>query len=216
MRKDERGLTIVELLIAISIFSVVSASMYTLVFSLRRSSEQTRSIAQVSQEARRGLNRMVRDTREGDAIVAIDNDLSDNRASYTVQVDFDANNAITTSGVNGSGDAEQLTYEFNRSAKTLTLNGEILMRGVDCLSTCVPFTYSSSRFQYDWNADGIVTWGELDEAGCAARGSFAVGNCDLTLNVEMSEVGLVDYAFKVVDGTSTESFYAQAQMRNKR
>ncbi|HEU4480267.1 MAG TPA: prepilin-type N-terminal cleavage/methylation domain-containing protein [Actinomycetota bacterium] len=217
MSRSERGYTIVEVLVAMALFSVVTTTFYYLLFAVRESSGTATSVSNVSQEARQGLNRMVRDTREASELVAVDTNISDNKVSYTIDVDFDGNNVITTSGPNTGGDAERLTFAFNKLTGTITLNGEVLAEGIECpTAACEIFRYSSNRLQFDWTPDGVVTWDELDEAGCAARGSYSVGNCNDLFDSELSEISNVDIALKVRDGDSVSDFYVQAQLRNMR
>jgi prepilin-type N-terminal cleavage/methylation domain-containing protein len=128
-RGAQDGYTFVEVLVALTVFSAVSAGIFGVMISATRSSETTRRVAGVSEQARLGLNRMVRDTREGSAIDSVAAD----RNSFEVHVDFDGNNAITPlPDTNSLGDFEELTYSFDPATKTLRLNGEVLVSGVEC------------------------------------------------------------------------------------
>ena len=215
--RDERGFAMIELLVTIVLLAIVTTGAYMVLFSLNRASTTTRNVAQVSQEARLSFNRMVRDTRQGRAIDAVDTNITDDgKISYTVLVDFDGNNVITRPSPNPQGDYEALTYQFDQNAKTVTLNGEVLMRGAECADpTCEVFSYSSSQMQYDWDKDGVVTTEELDAAGCPLHGNPSIGNCNNTLDVELSLISNVDFAFQIRSGDSTTEFFVQAQLRNK-
>jgi prepilin-type N-terminal cleavage/methylation domain-containing protein len=215
--RDERGFAMIELLVTIVLLAIITTGAYMVLFSLNRASTTTRNVAQVSQEARLSFNRMVRDTRQGRAIDAVDTNITDDgKVSFTVLVDFDGNNVITRPSPNSSGDYEALTYQFDQSAKTVTLNGEVLMRGAECADpTCEVFSYSSSQMQYDWDKDGVVTTEELDAAGCPLHGNPSVGNCNNTLDVELSLISNVDFAFQIRSGDATSEFFVQAQLRNK-
>ena len=160
---------------------------------------------------------MVRDTRQGRAISAVDTNLADDgKVSFTVLVDFNQDNVITQPSPNPEGDYEALTYEFDQEAKTVTLNGEILMRGAGCAEPeCEVFQYSSSQMQYDWDKDGVVTTDELDEAGCPLHGNPSIGNCNNILDVELDLISNVDFLFSIRMGDSSEAFANQAQLRNK-
>ena len=215
--RDESGFAMIELLVTIVLLAIVTTGAYMVLFSLNRSSTTARNVASVSQEARLSFNRMVRDTRQGRAIDAVDTNITDDgKVSYTVLVDFDGNNVISRPSPNPSGDYEALTYTFDRDAKTVTLNGEVLMRGAECVdATCAVFKYSSSQMQYDWDKDGVVTTAELDAAGCPLHGNPSIGNCNNTLDVELSLISNVDFAFQIRSGDSTTKFFVQAQLRNK-
>ncbi|HEX2294784.1 MAG TPA: type II secretion system protein [Actinomycetota bacterium] len=214
-RSDRQaGFTLVEILVTITIFSAVSAGIFGVMLSATRSSETTRRIAGVSEQARLGLNRMVRDTREGSAIDSVSAD----RNSFEVHVDFDGNNVITPlPATNSLGDLEELTYTFDPVSKTLRLNGEILVKGVECardtLGNCLPaFSFGSNRLEFDTNKNGITSWEELD----SAPATYGVGNGDGQLNWELPLISNVSFALRVQDGTAQRDFYAEAQLRNQR
>jgi prepilin-type N-terminal cleavage/methylation domain-containing protein len=215
--RNERGFAMIELMVTIVLLAIVTTGAYMVLFSLNEASTKTRNVAQVSQEARLSFNRMVRDTRQGRGIDAVDTNITDDgKVSYTVLVDFDGNNVISQPSPNPSGDYEALTYEFDRDAKTVTLNGEVLMRGAECAEpTCTVFSYSSSQMQYDWDENGVVTMEELDAAGCPLHGNPTIGNCNNTLDVELALISNVDFAFQISSGNSSAEFFVQAQLRNK-
>jgi hypothetical protein len=204
-------------MVTLVLLAIVTTGAYMVLFSLNRASTTTRNVAGVSQEARLSLNRMVRDTRQGRAISAVDTNLADDgKVSFTVLVDFNQDNVITQPSPNPEGDYEALTYEFDQEAKTVTLNGEILMRGAGCAEPeCEVFQYSSSQMQYDWDKDGVVTTDELDEAGCPLHGNPSIGNCNNILDVELDLISNVDFLFSIRMGDSSEAFANQAQLRNK-
>lgn len=211
---EEGGFTLVEVLVAMTIFSAVCAGLFGILFSATRSSETTRRIAGVSEQARLGLNRMVRDTREGTAIDSVATDLN----SFEVHVDFDGNNVITPPpATNSLGDIEELTYTYDPASKTLRLNGEILVDGVECArdtaNNCLPaFSFGSNRLEFDTDKNGVTSWQELD----AAPATYGVGNGDGQLNWELPLISNVSFALRVQDGTARRDFYAEAQLRNQR
>jgi prepilin-type N-terminal cleavage/methylation domain-containing protein len=215
-RATEQGFTLVEMLVAVFIFSLVTFGMYQLLFSATRASRFSRDVVRTSEGARLGFNRLVRDTREGSGIK------SPSATSFTVEIDFDGSQTIEATPLDPVGSYESITFTFNPAAGgrgTITATGggvtEVLMDGVDCVrkadNTCNPvFTYRASRLEYDSNSDGITSQAELDVAA-------GVGNNNGSL--DGSELGLVDtvaFALRVSQDRSTETFYAQAQLRNLR
>lgn len=210
----EQGFTLVEILVAMTIFAAVSAGIFGMMFSATKSSRDTRRIAGVSEQARLGFNRMARDTREGSAIDSVAADLN----TFEVHVDFDGNNVITPlPGTNTLGDVEELTYTYDPATKTLRLNGEVLVDGVECArdsaGACVPaFSFGSNRLEFDTNKDGVTSWEELD----AAPATYGVGNGDGQLNWELPLISNVSFALQVKDGTAQRDYYAEAQLRNQR
>ena len=213
--REENGFTLVEILVSLTIFAALAAGIFGVLFSATRSSETTRRIAGVSEQARLGLNRMVRDTREGSSIDSVAADLN----TFEVHVDFDGNNVITPlPATNAMGDVEELTYTFDPVSKTLRLNGEVLVKGVECArdsaGSCLPaFSFGSNRLEFDTTPkDGVTSWQELDQADP----TYGVGNGDGQLNFELALISNVSFALRVQDGTAKRDFYAEAQLRNQR
>jgi hypothetical protein len=175
--------------------------------SVVRGSDDSRSVAAVSEEARVGLNRMVRDTREGSELTAASGN------SFTVRVDFE----------NDGLGPQNLT--FAKVGNEIRLDGEELVDGIDCLRSgdspsnpCQQdvFVFTSDRLQYDWNKNGITTWQELDASASSAHGVVGIGNNDGVLNVELEFLSNVTIAVSVSDGDAQSRFIAEAQLRNRR
>lgn len=195
------------------LFAVVSVGFYTVMFSVSSGSDRTTSVSGVSQEARLGFNRLVRDTREGQAL------RSAQSSSYSVDIDFNGNGSIQPTPADPSGDYERVRFQFNPSSNrrgTVTLNGEVLMRGVDCLrdgsGNCRQpvFTYSSGRLEYDSNKNGSVSAGEIDQAP-------GVGNNNGALDGdELGFISEVTIAMQVTEDEATSEFFTQVQLRNQR
>lgn len=213
---NEAGFTLTEMLVTMFLLSLAVSTFMGVMFSVSRGAERSRDVVRVSEEARLGFNRMVRDTREGREIIAADS------TSYRVQIDFNADGVITPApNPNPAGDYEDLTFEWNETALSVRINGEVLMREVDCLrnasNLCESevFTYTSDRFEYDWNADGVVTWEELDDA--PLHGVVGVGNANGVLDgSEFPFLSNVTYSFQLRDDSADSKFYTEAQLRNLR
>ena len=207
----EAGFTLVEVLVTLTVFAVASTAIYSLLLSVASGSRTSRSLVKTSEEARLGFNRMVRDTREGERLIAA------TPQGYTVQVDFNGDGIIQATPSDPSGDYERLEFAYQPAtggAGTITLNGEVLMAGVDCLRTSSGscrqdvFRYLSNRLEYDLNGDGVTTWQELDAS--------SAGNNDGQLNTELPLVSNIIFALRVTQGSVKSAFTAEAQMRNER
>ena len=219
MAERERGFSLVELLVAISLFAIMSTAFYQVLFSAADGSDTVDNIARVSEEARLGFNRMVRDTREADHVSG------PSANSFTVGIDFNTDNVIAPSPpADQLGSYETLTFTFDAVAGTVTVTTgggapitETLMTGVSCVhdaaNNCEPaFTYASSRLEFDTNpVDGVTSAAELDAA--PSIGNNNLGNWSLT---EASFIDRVTFALRVTKGSSATDFHADAQLRNKR
>lgn len=216
MRLDrEEGFTLIELLVAIGLFAIVSVAFYTAMFSGVQGGNTTRSVVQISAEARNGFNRMVRDTREAQRL------LDATATSYNVRVDFngDGNYDNPTAPNPGAtppyagGDFENLTFRYDASDGTIRLNDQVLMAGVRPINGEV-FGYSSNILEYDWNGDGVTEWRELDVA--PTRGVSGVGNNNGVLDsAEWPFISSVHYSIRVTEGERTSDFFTEAELRNR-
>lgn len=216
--ENDSGFTLIELLVTLGLFSVLATGFYQVLFSGMAGSQTARSVVEISQEARLGFNRMVRDTREGDTLGCLPPaDPCPASTSYNVKVNF--NGDASYQNPNSQGDYESLTFAFNAAANTITINGETLIGGVEQIPGQDVFSYSSHRLEYDWNGDGVTTWQELDDA--PNHGVIGVGNNNraTTSGPDAAEIGLVSYvsyAFNVRSDDRVSAFYARAQLRNIR
>lgn len=191
--RSESGFTLVEILVAFALFSILSISFYAVVFSAVRGSGTSRSVARVSEEARLGLNRMVRDTREAERIV--DQDISGGVESYSIRVDFNRDGDSADAG-------ETEEFIFTESTEEITLNGDVLVRGVEKINAGTPvFSFSSNLLEYDTNADGVAS---LSEVSTAEGGDV------------YPYLSNVTFALAVTDGDQRTTFRTEAQLRNRR
>lgn len=210
-QRDESGFTLVETLFTIAIFSIVATSFYQVLFTQSRGADITRRVTQLTDEARLGFNRMVRDTREGDYLAAA------GANSFTVHVNYDGDGAYENP--NEAGDYEVLTYAYDAAARTITLNGSVLMTNVYPVNHPLTpaqdvFTYSSNNLEYDWGGDGRTTWSDLDQA--STYGVTGVGDSSGTLTAaEVPHLTTVAFALSVGTGDQVTAFHAKAQMRNR-
>ena len=241
--RDDGGYTLVEVMVAISLFSIISIGFYQVMFSGVTGSETARDVSRISEEARLGFNRMVRDTREtaGHCFGATDPSCGLVRAtatSYEVEIDF-----------NGDGDVdydqdEYLRYSFDAVAGTIsvealaadetTLEGpDVLVEGVEQIDPdgvsgpLLPedvFQYTSNHLEYDYlptgAPDGVTTSAEIDTP---PAGVSDVGDGDGVLDGrgddnprEVLYISNIIYSFNVRQNERVSTFYAEASMRNRR
>ena len=207
IREQERGFTLIELLVVVSLLSIVLIAMYQVLFSGVRSTDTTRVLVDVSEEARAGFNRMVRDTREAERITAV----ADDGSSFTVEIDFDGDEVT---------DVEE-TFTWDAGTETVTLRDEsapageteVLMDGVVPPAGVPAFSFSSNDLEWDTiTNDGISDLDEIS-AGLADEGDgidsdelFYITNVTFNLVVTSEDADIV----------RDSDFVAEAQLRNSR
>ena len=213
-RSEESGYSLVEVLVAMFVFALVSTGFYQVLIVQTRSLDVTRSKSRIGEEARMAFNRMVRDAREADLFSAAAAD----GTSFTIKVNYNADGLYQNPTLDG--DNEILTYAYDATTNKITLNGEELMSGVKPAAGHQMFSFTSNALEYDWpvppatTGDGTTTWQELDEASCPARGVTGVGNCNNTLDVgEFPH--LTGVVFAISDLDDRTKFFATAQLRNR-
>ena len=213
MRRDafnESGMSLIEMLVAMLVFAAVSVGFYQVVISQSKAADATRSVSKISQEARAGFDRLVRDVREADMISAA----SPTGDSFTIKVNY--NGDAYYQNPNPQGDAEVLAFAYDATNKNITLNGEVLMASVEPVDAKLMFSFSDDVLDYDWDNNGVTTWQEVDQSSCTAHGVTGVGNCNNTLDAgEFPHLTTVTFAIRGREGTRTTDFYATAQMRNR-
>ncbi|MGH2556237.1 MAG: PulJ/GspJ family protein [Actinomycetota bacterium] len=205
MRRDQEGFTLIEVLVVSALLSIVTVSFYQVAFSGVRGSDVAGDVVTISEEARLGLNRMIRDTREAEVLV------SASATSFTVQGDFDRDGTVEPTPTPGGhpAEAEELTYAFDAAARTVTLNGEILFEGVEQIGSTSVVRYFSNNLRYDANGDGVTDESEINA-------SVGNGNTVLDLAEERALVTDVLFTFAVRSGDRVTEFNGKAQMRNRR
>jgi prepilin-type N-terminal cleavage/methylation domain-containing protein len=198
--RGQSGFTMIEVLIAMALLAIVATTMYQLMFSAVRSTDEAEDIVRTSEEARLGLNRMTRDTREGQVF-----DLSASDNTYSVQVDFDGDGSYA----NTPGNYEVLEFKYSWAQRAILLNGEVLVRGAEPIGSTATtegdpavFSFTSNNLQYDANLDGITTGNELTGADLDSEDPTLYSN--------------VEFAFQVRTGRQVTEFYGRAQLRNRR
>lgn len=210
---DERGFTLVEMLVATFIFLILTGALFGAVLAMSNGVRSTRELNDLNEEARVMLNRMTRELREAKRIHAATNPAgttfdANGNVSVTFDVDFNGNNISEPY----ADDPERLTYTYDRANKQVTLQaaGEsfpVLAANVSSFK----FTYTSRLYTLDTSPkDGVVTWRELD-----ADTSGAYGNNNGVLDQELEYIDSVAIEFAVFTGTRRQDYRTQVDLRNR-
>jgi prepilin-type N-terminal cleavage/methylation domain-containing protein len=206
----EQGFTLIELLVAMLLMAAVSMGFYEVMMSGARNSRTAESLAHVSGEARVGLNRLLRETRE--AMTLTDAAVDGN--SYQIKADPDGDGAGSPYYLRFTRDGDELKMFQSLSAGGAAVDEAVLVTGItpQAGSTAI-FSFSSHLLEYDANSDGTVTWLELDQAGCKPL-LPPPGDCHSDLSAaEFPNLSRVAYAFDIRDGDAEGAFVGEANIR---
>lgn len=229
LEQAQDGFSLVELLVGLAIFSIVAAGFMAVMFSVARSTDATSDSVRISEEARLGLNRLVRDVREAGWIDLSSTNPAVPHDSFTVKIDYNGDGAYTNpaSGT-AQGSYEIVTYTYDDPGNRITLTApgtgtETLVTGVDCVrdtnGVCKGpvFSFTSNRLEYDWSGDGVTTLQELDQAACNGVTTLdtTCGNNTL-VEKELATVANVNVAIALTAGGRKSDYYGEAQLRNRR
>jgi prepilin-type N-terminal cleavage/methylation domain-containing protein len=110
----ERGFTLVELLVAMTLFLVLSAVVLTAMITLSKGLDRTRLSSDVSAEARVALERMAREVRQAKSLE------SPTATAMTVNVDFDGSGVIDGT----LADPEKITYAYDASTDSIAMTAK--------------------------------------------------------------------------------------------
>ena len=207
----DRGVTLVEVLVAMGLFSLLGTLLLGLAVSTSKVTDDTRMLTNVNEESRLVMERLTRELRQASVITTVHLPATTtDTTALTFWTDFDGD---TVRDLNAA-DPEVLTYRWDpvTSGLTLTANdasGTAVTRPV--LAAIVSkFTLGlrSSKWQYDVNADGSTTWQELDAAG--------VGNGNQTPDgQELDNIDLVELSMTVLDGAHAQTYRTKVDLRNR-
>ena len=217
----EGGFTLVEMLVAMFIFSIVAALFGTLVTTSASSVEVTRQSNDLNEQARLAVNRISRELRQATEIQDVTY-TGTQITGLTFDVDFNGNGVIDTN----PSDPERLTYCWDQPGGRLMLtpytgatqpcaNPDALpMLSSDVSDLAIDLRASDWQFDAACSGtpDGIVTWQELD---CAPL-SAGVGNQNGQLDtIELRKINGIGITLTVLQGARQQVYKTQVELRNK-
>lgn len=203
----EGGFSLAELMVAMTLFVLVSGLMFSVVMSGSRVVTTTRTYNDLNEEARVMINRMSRELREAKEIAAVvDPGTGDGHDGITFNVDFNGDGTIQADAV----DPETLIYQYDPVAKKVTLKAGGF--AYDVLATNVTrfrLDFSSSAgYAYDTNADGTTTWEEIDQ-------TVGVGDSDGVLDwAELQYIDSVTIRVTLFEGKHRQDYRTTIDLRN--
>lgn len=206
------GFTLIEMLVAMGIFSMLMIMVMATVLSINRATTTTEQYTNMNEQARIAFERLTRELRQASNIEAVTlPSTPGGDTAITFDVDFNGNGVIDTT----AADPEVLTYRYDSAKQSLTLtandaSGTAVTRPIlaDQVSA-FSMQFRSSLWQYDTNGDGVTDWTELD----AAPG---VGNQNGILDApELAKIDMVAIDMTVMDGPHKQTYETQVDLRNR-
>lgn len=205
------GFSLVEVLVAMGLFSVVGSLLLGLALSTSEVAEDTRTLANVNEESRLAMERMSRELRQASSVTSVEFSPT---TAITFWTDFDGDGAQDLN----AADPEVLTYRWNPATKRFTLtandaSGTAVTRPV-LAANVSGFTLGlrSSEWQYDGSiatspADGATSWQEID---------YAIGNRNGAPDgAELEHIDSVDLSMTVLDGARAQTYTTRVDLRNR-
>lgn len=232
---DDEGFTLVELLMAMALFSVLGVMVLTTVLSTGRIADNSSTYNDLNEEARNVLNRFSREMREAQRIDGVVNAVGPGYSasadtSVTLSVDFDGDGTIEPS----AADPEVLTYTYQRAQRRLVLTAagstvpvlagnvetfklsyyarisDSARLGLDGLTTASGGTCGS--VPVGAVKDGELTWPELD-----ADPTRKHGDCSGALGAaELPYLNSVGVELTVLKAPRQQHYRTRIDLRNNR
>ena len=241
----EDGFTLVELLVAISIFLVLSAAVFSMLSSTVKTVNDVRSITNLTEEARLATERITRELRQagcqgkleitglepcdtlplpGRSTSAIQNAhlpvSATDYTSLTLGVDFNGDHVLDGDAV----DPEIFTYRFNPGSGQLTLtsndpSGTAVTRPILAANvTALTLTFTSSLWAYDTSAPSTSA-PETSGYGITdwtEIDASSVGNKNHIFDSgEFSKIDAVGVTIQLLDGARTQTYTTRVDLRNQ-
>ncbi|MCA1839674.1 MAG: type II secretion system protein J [Actinomycetota bacterium] len=214
--RDDAGFTLIEVLIAMFLFAILTTVLFTVVLSSANTLTSIRTTTDLNEEARLVMNRMSRELRESENIISVTNpdgpsfDPNATSTAITFDVDFNGNGLIEPN----ASDSERLTYNYDRPNRRLLLQTSsqtlpILANNVEAFK----LTYTSRNYDCDQNKDGTVTWLEVDQAPSPCPAS--AGNSNSLLDVELNNINSLTIELTVLTGAKQQDYRTQIDLRNQ-
>ena len=205
------GFTLVELLVASSIFLVLSTLVFSMLSSTAGTVDQVRSVTNLTEEARVATERLTRELRQASSI--IDAHLPANSADYTsvtFGVDFNGNKLLDADAV----DPEIVTYKFDPATEQLTFStndtsGSTVTRPILAANiTAFELSFTSSLWEHDTNGNGVTEWTEIDGS--------VIGNGNGIFDAaEFKTVDSIGITIRLLEGSHAQTYMTRVDLRNQ-
>lgn len=186
--RQEHGFSLVEMLVAILILTVIMAGMFSFLWGASTHWQTGKNSAEMTDNARSGLNRMTREIRQAANVTSA----QANQLSFSVN--FGTGAEVITYGYSpGAGGAPGQVWR-----STSAIPG-VQVTLVDSVQN-VQFTYYGNDYKCDSDGNGVVTWTELQ--ACSMNPASKIARVDISLTMQTGK-------------ESNQIFTDQAWLRNR-
>lgn len=210
----DAGVSLVEVLVGMGLFGLLSTLLLGFVLGTSKVTDDTRQLAGVNEESRLAMERLTRELREANAVLALELPATpSDGTALTFWTDFNGNKV---QDLNAS-DPEVLTYRWEPSTKRLTLtandaDGNAVTRPVLAANVSdFRVDLFSSLWAYDTSNNSLpTTWLELDAAGPPIGNGNSIPDL-----AELERIDLVSASITVLDGAHAQTYRTQVDLRNR-
>lgn len=212
-RARDAGFTMIELLVGMVLTAILGTLVLGSALGVRQVADDARLNSELTADVRRAMERLVRELRQAGTIDQVDLPANSTApTAITFWADFDNDGARDVD----AADPEVLTYRYAPASGQITLTvNDALGNAVTTpilAENVTTFTLSlrSSQWQYDRDADGIVTWSELDLAAAPVGNSN--GKPD---GAELARIDSVVLSVSVYRDGRRQEYRTQVDFRNR-
>ena len=201
--RQDAGFTMIELLVAMTLLSLLSSIVLTFVLASTTSAQNAQVSTSLTDQARVSLNRLTRELRQAKSIDAV-HPTGVGSQGLTVSIDFNGNGTIEPS----AADPEQLTYCLvGQSLSMRAGSTDCSAPGFDALSNAVVSAFTVEYLSsHNANGAGLRTWQQLD----------AVGNANGQLDAaELARIDSLRLTLVAKGSGHTQSFQTTVDLRNR-
>lgn len=206
----DAGFSLVEVLVAMTLFGVLSSLLLGLAVSTGKVTDDVRALTNINEESRLAVERLSRELRQASQVTAVSLPPAA-QTSITFWTDFDGNGAQDLN----AADPEILTYRWDPATNRLSLtvndaSGTSVTRPLLAANvSALTLDLRSSEWQFDADGNGQTTWQELDviESGGNANG--------VPDGAELLKLDLIGVTMTVLDGPRAQTYTTRVDLRNR-
>jgi Tfp pilus assembly protein PilW len=194
-RLDQTGTSVVELMVTSAIFMVVLATLLGMLISLTRADKRAQSLANNVDAVRRTTERVARDVRAANPLLATDTAVTPSRTIST-------NEVIVTSGPS-TGTQQVVDWRYDSAAHTFSRCTRTLLGtsyACETVLTSVNLSSSATVFRYF-----CTSGAELSPAGVTGPGDIAKAGVRVRVTLDAAPDS----------GPAPVPFQEDAELRNK-